>query len=303
MVLGVCEETRLKKRSAELAIPFSDLLRGYMLEDMMIRICNSDYRDVLWLETVPLLGERSYRAREQKRICFFYQESERPVPKDRLRPGQKLSVPMAEQMLADIFGGDNQQDICWEGCVQEAEGNFLFFMEGTYRQMKVPITLKLHGGQEEKQIPGKREEELTAIAGKKVSYLVYAPENQVSRDLFMMMDRLELISDMGCYWRVYETLKTRSLSGRFVLEELETLSEPAVNVKTKKRMAQLAEYRSYAYMRKRWEKYLRNHGQKHIPWEEALDLILAFAGPVWNCLCDNEIFFDDWMPELGRFLG
>ena len=36
---------------------------------------------------------------------------------------------------------------------------------------------------------------------------------------------------------------------------------------------------------------------------DALDLILAFAGPVWNCLCDNEIFCDDWMPELGRFLG
>lgn len=118
-----------------------------------------------------------------------------------------------------------------------------------------------------------------------------------------MMEWLELVSDMGCYWRTYEILKTQSLSGRFVLEELQTLTENEPGVKTKKRFAQISEYRDYAYMRKRWEKYLRNHGKKKVAWEEALELILTFAEPVWNCLCDNEIFFDDWMPELGRFLG
>lgn len=303
MVIGVCQENPLKKRSDELGIPFSDILWGYMIEDLMLRIYHSDYREILWLKTVPILGEAVYRAREQKRICFFYQESERPMPPDRLRPGQKLSAAMAQQLMVDIFGGENSQKICWEGQVLEEEGCFLLSLEGTYQQMRVPFMLKLQSGREAKQIPGKREEELITVPGKKVCYLIYAPENQLSRELFTMMERLELVSDMGCYWRAYEILKTQPLSGRFVLEELETLTEKAPKVKTKKRFDQISEYRGYAYMRKRWEKYLRNQKKRQVAWEEALDLILAFTEPVWHCLCENEIFFDDWMPELGRFLG
>ena len=303
MVIGVCEETPLKKRSEEFGIPFSDLLWGYMIEDMMLRIYNSEYKNILWLETVPILGESAYRAREQKRICFFYQENERPMPPDKLRPGQKLSSPMAEQLMADIFGGENRQEVHWEGRVHEEAGIFFLNLEGTYCHMKVPVTLQLQGGREEKQIPGRREEELVAIPGKKVSYLIYAAEYQVSRELFTMMDRLELVSDMGCYWKVYEILENQSLSGRFVMEELESLTENEPGVKTRKRLDQIAAYRSYAYMRKRWEKYLRNHGKKPVAWEEALNLILSFLEPVWNCLCDDQIIFADWMPELGRFLG
>lgn len=303
MVIGVCEGTPLKKRSEELGIPFSDLLWGYMIEDMMLRIYNSEYKDILWLETVPILGETAYRAREQKRICFFYQENERPMSPDKLKPGQRLSVSMAEQLVADIFGGENRQEVCWEGRVHEEAGFFFLNLEGSYCQMKVPVTLQLQGGREEKQIPGRREEELVAIPGKKVSYLIYATEYQVSRELFTMMERLELVSDMGCYWKVYEVLENQSLSGRFVMEELESLTENEPGVKTRKRLDQIAAYRSYAYMRKRWEKYIRNHGKKLVAWEDALDLILNFAEPVWNCLCDDQIFFADWMPELGRFLG
>lgn len=303
MVIGACKETSLKKRSEELDIPFSDLLWGYMIEDMMLRIYQSEYKDILWLETVPIIGEAAYRAREQKRISFFYQENDRPMPPEKLKPGQKLSVLMAEQLMADIFCTDNRQEIHWEGQVHEKSGIYFLGLEGTYCQMRVPVMLCLHGGREEKQIPGRREEELTAIPGKKVSYFIYAPEYQLSRAIFTIMERLELVSDMGCYWKLYETLKNQSLSGRFVLEELEILAEQEPKVKTKKRLEQIAGYRNYSYMRKRWEKYLRNHKQKPVAWEEALDLILNFAEPVWNCLCDNQIFFDDWMPELGRFLG
>lgn len=43
-------------------------------------------------------------------------------------------------------------------------------------------------------------------------------------------------------------------------------------------------------MRKRWEKYLRNHGLAEVPWEDAIDLILVFVSPIWESLCRNEIF-------------
>jgi len=117
------------------------------------------------------------------------------------------------------------------------------------------------------------------------------------------MDKLELIGDMGSYYRVYQILRSQPLSGRYVLEELTVLTDNAPKVKTERRLEQIAGYRDYAYMRKRWEKYLRNHGQQSVPWAEVLELILEFLRPIWHSLCSNEIFFDDWMPELGRFLG
>ena len=29
----------------------------------------------------------------------------------------------------------------------------------------------------------------------------------------------------------------------------------------------------------------------------------SFMKPLWHAVCCDEIFFDDWMPELGRYLG
>ena len=53
------------------------------------------------------------------------------------------------------------------------------------------------------------------------------------------------------------------------------------------------------------QKYLQNarRAKQKEDWEEVVDRIMAFMKPVWRALCADEIFFDDWMPELTRFLG
>lgn len=139
--------------------------------------------------------------------------------------------------------------------------------------------------------------------GRTISYLVYSPESELSYDLFAIMDKLELIGSMGSYYDAYRLLRTQPLSGRYVLEELTVLTAASPKMRKEQRLKQLDGYRAYTYMRKRWEKYLRNHGLAEVPWEDAIDLILVFVSPIWESLCRNEIFFDDWMPELGRFLG
>lgn len=74
MKVGVCEATELKKRSEILSIPFADLLWGYAVEDLMLRVSTSAYREFLWLMSLPLLGEEAYRQRAKKRIRFFIRE-------------------------------------------------------------------------------------------------------------------------------------------------------------------------------------------------------------------------------------
>ena len=43
MKVGVCEATELKKRSEMLSIPFADLLWGYAVEDLMLRVSTVSY--------------------------------------------------------------------------------------------------------------------------------------------------------------------------------------------------------------------------------------------------------------------
>lgn len=183
-------------------------------------------------------------------------------------------------------------------------GGIRLSMTAGYFDMKVPLNIEIYSFGAVSQIPGTREEELIAVGGdRKISYLVYSPESELSYDLFAIMDKLELIGSMGSYYDAYRLLRTQPLSGRYVLEELTVLTAASPKMRKEQRLKQLDEYRAYTYMRKRWEKYLRNHGLAEVPWEDAIDLILVFVSPIWESLCRNEIFFDDWMPELGRFLG
>lgn len=304
MKVGVCEATELKKRSEMLSIPFADLLWGYAVEDLMLRVSTSAYREFLWLMSLPLLGEEAYLQRAKKRIRFFYKRSEEELTPDKLQPGQRLSIAMGEHIKTTLFAKENAQKIHWEGTVTALSGGIRLSMSAGYFDMKVPLNIEIYSFGAVSQIPVTREEELIAVGGdRKISYLVYSPESELSYDLFAIMDKLELIGSMGSYYDAYRLLRTQPLSGRYVLEELTVLTAASPKMRKEQRLKQLDGYRAYTYMRKRWEKYLRNHGQAEVPWEDAIDLILVFVSPIWESLCRNEIFFDDWMPELGRFLG
>lgn len=102
MKVGVCEATELKKRSEMLSIPFADLLWGYAVEDLMLRVSTSAYREFLWLMSLPLLGEEAYRQRAKKRIRF-YKGSEEELTPDKLQPGQRLSIAMGEHIKTTLL--------------------------------------------------------------------------------------------------------------------------------------------------------------------------------------------------------
>ena len=241
MKVGVCEATELKKRSEMLSIPFADLLWGYAVEDLMLRVSTSAYREFLWLMSLPLLGEEAYRQRAKKRIRFFYKGSEEELTPDKLQPGQRLSIAMGEHIKTTLFAKENAQKIHWEGTVTALSGGIRLSMTAGYFDMKVPLNIEIYSFGAVSQIPGTREEELIAVGGgRTISY------------------------------EAYRLLRTQPLSGRYVLEELTVLTAASPKMRKEQRLKQLDEYRAYTYMRKRWEKYLRNHGLAEVPWEDAM---------------------------------
>lgn len=302
MKVGVNEAAELKALAEEKGIPFANLLWTYVLEDLLLRIGESSYEEYLWLQSHRMLGEEACRRGEEGEIIYLYQQSSRLPAPEKLVPGQKLSAQLAEQFVQEVFLPENKREIGWKAEVAEQNNRVTLEFQAFYKDMTVPVTVEIRSISMENQRPEVRTFSAVSLPGKTISCQIYSSENQVGRDLFEIMEKLELIGDMGAYDRLYQTLKSQSLSGRYVLEELEMRAEAVPQVKKERRLLQLKEYRNYAYMRKRWEQYEKRHGKSGVTWEDALDLILALAEPVWNSLCNGGIFFDDWMPELGRLL-
>jgi hypothetical protein len=302
MRIGIGDAGELKKRSVQLEIPFADLLWGYIIEDFMLRIYDSRYGELWWLETYPVLGLDVYREKERKTLRFCYRECKMKRSAAKTDPGQKLTEPMAEHMLEQMFSMENIWQVHWRWDLVMESGEAKIHFVGSYRDMEVPINVVVRPISGEKLSSGIRCDALSALGGRELMYPIYAPESLLCREIYMIVERLELINDMESYYNAYRILKTESIKGRDVLDEMGGLLRSAPKVKKEQRIEQIAGYRSYAYMRQRWEKYARHHGRDELKWEEVLDLILTFLKPIWHCLCSDEVFFDDWMPEIGRFI-
>ena len=302
MKVGVNEAVELKMIEEQTQIPFADLLRVYALEDFLLRISGSDYREYLWLTNDRMLGEAAYRKGGDIALDFTYHKDKYPPAAELMIAGQVLSPALAEQMLKSVLMVENMRGIRWEGRVSGGFGAVTIELTADYKEMLMPLTVEIRQIEIANERPETKKLAALTIPGAEIEYRVYSCENQVCSDLFEIMEKLELIGDMGAFCRVYQILKTQPLSARYLIEELEALAGNRPKVRQERRIAQLAGYRNYTYMRKRWEQYVKRQQASEVPWEEALDLILALAEPLWKSFCSGEVFLADWMPELERFM-
>ena len=56
MKQSVIDSTFLKRKSEELQIPFSNLLAGYVLEEVVRLLFESGFKEYLWIENSQNLG-------------------------------------------------------------------------------------------------------------------------------------------------------------------------------------------------------------------------------------------------------
>jgi hypothetical protein len=300
----------LKEKSKETGIPFSDLLWGFLLEEILRRIYSSSFKDVLWLAGKEMLGVSNYAKRNKSELRFYYLESSRPVPQGKLLPGQKLSEELLDYLKELIFPAKESDSIRWQVTGSASGSDFIWQIAAYWDaetklsySLEIPIAVRFCKLGEKPGYPRREKLQPLLDGDAPVELLLYASENQLGRQFYEIMKKLELISDMEAYDAVNEILKTESVSGRLIMEELETLSAQEPSVLREKRMEQIAGYREYGYMRKRWEQYEKAHGKTPEPWSDVIDRFTTFAAPIWQALCRHEIFFDDWMPELGRYLS
>ena len=233
---------------------------------------------------------------------FLYVESGKKNYLSHTVPGQAFDQELLALLLKEVFQQTDAESP-WKYDVKELEKGVCLFLTYSDNDMQVPVSVYIGTSSVKTQKRKKKEMAFLLEERKTFSYLCYSKESILAESLFEIMRKLELISDMEAYSEANLILKEYSISGRYILDEFLVMAQKEPKVATMKRLEQVASYKNYGYMKKRWQQYERNHLEQKEDWEAVVTRIMSFMGPVWKALCEDEIFFDDWMPELERFLG
>ncbi len=302
MKLGMTFPQKWIDKSTKDGIQVSDILYGLAVEDLLLRIEKSTFQEYLWLTNEQAVGLDAYKKKSKDRIEFLYIESGKKNYLSHAVAGQTFDQEVLELLLEELFA-QKEAESQWEYRVVDAEKGKSLFLTYKYLDMQVPVSVFIRISAVRTQKRKRKELILLLEERKTCTYLCYSKESILAEALFEIMRKLELISDMEAYYEANQILKDYSISGRYILEEFSAMAEKEPKVVSMKRLEQIASYQGYGYMRKRWQQYERNHRSEKEDWEKVVARILAFIGPIWKALCEDEIFFDDWMPELERFLG
>lgn len=302
MILGMQFPLDWVEKSEEKKIALSDILYGVAIEDLLTRIEKSSFRDYLWLTNEQSVGEEAYKKKVKERLTFLYVESGKKNYLSHAVAGDAMGEDVMELLLKELFAR-NDMGSCWDYVVTDSGKGKMMALSFMHLGMQVPVQMDIRLTTMQSQKRKCKELPLLLNERKHCSYLCYSKESILAESLFDIMRKLELISDMEAYAEANEILKEYSVSGRYILDEFVAMGEKEPKVISMKRLEQLSSYKNYGYMKKRWQQYERAHGKNKEDWENVLKRILSFLGPVWKALCENEIFFDDWMPDLERFLG
>lgn len=298
----VINKTALKQKSDVLGIPFSNLLAGFVLESLMYLIETSEFADTLWLKNVNIFGVEQYRKKNLLTLEFAYLTDEKVIKKGELRPGQKLSFNMGCVMLAYILKKEKVPEIKWMARPFMKENALDIQLTGEFEEMIVPLRIRVDEITGEEIIPMRKHLALFMDPKQNITYLEYPSDKKLSELLFLVIRDMELIAEMSVYDQIYTILSQEAVDGRRVREMIREYCIRENIPTEKERMDTVLSYRHYAYMRKRWEKYLRHNKRKEPDWDAVMKKIGGFLPRVWKSICRDEIFFGDWMPGLGRFL-
>ncbi|SES02699.1 hypothetical protein [Lachnobacterium bovis] len=309
MKIGVEKNTRIKEKSGKLNLNYTMALRYFAIEEIISRIYESEYNENLYFVNPFIMSFDSNTERES--LNFYYIKNNIKNKKKTTFKGKNpkeelccadLDVVFAKKMLINIMKNNKYSEIKWNAEFYFQEDDVQWNLEAVYEQMIIPITVHIRPLFDSVQKKEYLAYEYSFLDNKdKVDILIYPKERIVVDNMFEIVGKLELIDSMEYYYILNEILKRDTLSGMHLID----YAKNNINdrIKNMQYFSKLKEYKKYAYMKKRWDKYLSNKKLKSDSWEIAIERILNFIEPIWTAYCKNEILVKDWMPDLNRFLG
>lgn len=274
----------IKIKSKELDIPYENLLMGCILEET-VKFVSSNYKEELWVINDSALGLASYKRSLNDTLILSYSGSEemedfvRKLSMSIVSYYMNLDIKVATEFLS-------QSTVCFRLDILK---------------MRIPFVLVVQKTGELNTFPRERTLMLTLENAKAIHYMEYPLEERISELVFDILDKLELLNEMNSYIDLYDILKTETVEGRKVKECLSGKCEKKSGFDMK-RFEVLRSYGDYAYMKKKWKRAVRQAKRDELEWSEVHELIIKFTEPIYKAMLSDDLFFGDWIPEIGRFL-
>lgn len=283
----------LLERSKEKNLPFSNLLGGAVLEEVVRRISESEYGKNLWLKNKNVLGIKQY---EKKLILS--------LEYDHMACGEADTDlrEIAKGLKENVFEGNVAYGVSFSQKETVLKKYLFLQLFAKIEDMRVPVSVKIYPLYGEKRIPEKEIFSCMMFPEIEVCYNCYIPEEVLAEKYVKIVTKLELIQDMGVYYDIYCLLGSQGIDGRKVREYIDKACEKNHISRKKDPLETIESYKNYPFMKKKWKVFLRSISSREPSWEAAVGRFLKFFKPIWKAVMGDYVFFGDWMPELDRFL-
>ncbi len=282
----------IRQRSAELQIPFENLLAASVLEEIVQRISESEFAEGFWLKSSAGLNLENYKKKVHRNLFYFMKDM------------QKLHYKKTEisNVFAIIFRNLKKEAICWNYNIRKEREKICANLTATMASIKVPVKITFEQITDNNLKPCVREIRLFTNNNQKIRLNCFPNEYIIVDKFLNIIEKLELLNDLSSYMDIYDILKKEMISGRKVWELLnESCAQRGIKIE-QQRFDMLISYRTNSYMKKKWKAYLRHEKATSPSWDEIIDIVEAFFSNIWLSMCQNMIYLGDWMPELRRFI-
>ncbi len=269
-------------------IPYSHFLQAFFFEEILRTLEEKPGGKKCLLRNEQDLQPEAYRRKMAKGLYFYY-----------LGPLNETW----NYSLMQMFTQDEEGPIIWKiKAIEKTMQKAMVTLEATFQEKSYPITLFFTALLQEAVQPASCKIPLYFSEKKEVTLPTYPREEELTESFFEIMTKMELLSEMAHYERIYEILHEEPVNGRHMREKIQKIAEEKHMAVEEKRMQSIVGYADYAYMQKKWKRYLRGENKKTPEWREVMKVFQNFFQPIWEVICRDEVFFGDWMPELERFM-
>lgn len=136
----------------------------------------------------------------------------------------------------------------------------------------------------------------------KLKYFRFPTEEYIAQGFYEILNKLELLNNLSWYKEIYDIILVEAVDGRRVRDCFGKLLESKKIPSLEKRLDTIKSYENYGYMKKKWKNEKKRQSGEFPEWNEVVSLLVTFFSPIFDAIIRDEIFFEDWMPQLGRYL-
>lgn len=270
---------------------YRNQLMTFAASEIAALIASTPFKDRLWLRNPQVLNGEDNHA---DRVLLQYSYTN-PVPADRLLD----EILIGLQQWPKIFGKQTEPYFTAEGTVTDEN---MILLTLYYENKRIPVAIGLTRDPDPAVEPKVVRHSMVLDPDRFADILEMSFDDEAAECFATIIEKLELITDMSPYGRLCELIRTRSLRGRYIAERIEHFCDRKNIRLSKERLEIFLEYGDYIYMERKWDKYKKRHKDMSLSWKETHEKVSLFVKPIYEAISGQEVFFGDWMPELGRFL-